>query len=310
MEANLQEDTLSEEGYLPGTLLHLIKSITGWWVGLFVDLCLSSRLQRWDYWQQIWYYTLKYRQREAMKHGYFKNSAVHAPGAGTRTGYVCLCWVRLWCVLGMAGAEIKFCEELRGTGAILRGEKKMYIRICPNLITLDFDFCPNLIEAKRQLRPSPSSSTSTQRFDHHPHLRLRLRPRDSTITLVFDRFDHHPRLRLRPEIDFDPRLRLRPRDFDFDLQRAAERGGYGGERYEQLDASWKSQKKLYEKHHNTADGRIRIWLGIRQIMNSTDYLLTETRDTAKELKTGIHIMLCSLASKGCELPEEAQKKIK
>ncbi|CAL5359730.1 unnamed protein product [Camellia sinensis] len=75
-------------------------------------------------------------------------------------------------------------------------------------------------------------------------------------------------------------------------ERAAERGGYGAERYEQLDASWKSQKKLYEKHHNTADGRIRIWLGIRQIMNSTDYLLTETRDTAKELKTGIHIEVC------------------
>ncbi|KAI7981235.1 Thymidylate kinase [Camellia lanceoleosa] len=75
-------------------------------------------------------------------------------------------------------------------------------------------------------------------------------------------------------------------------EKAAEREGYGGERYEQLDASWKSQKKLYEKHHNTADGRIRIWLGIRQIMNSTDCLLTETRDTAKELKTGIHIARC------------------
>ncbi|KDP26851.1 hypothetical protein JCGZ_18009 [Jatropha curcas] len=50
-----------------------------------------------------------------------------------------------------------------------------------------------------------------------------------------------------------------------------------------------SQKELYEKHHNTADGRIRVWLGIRQIMNSTDRLLLETRDTAMELKTGIHM---------------------
>ncbi|KAF2292938.1 hypothetical protein GH714_029986 [Hevea brasiliensis] len=50
-----------------------------------------------------------------------------------------------------------------------------------------------------------------------------------------------------------------------------------------------SQKELYQKHHNTADGRIRIWLGIRQIMNSTDRLLLETRDTSRELKTGIHM---------------------
>lgn len=51
-----------------------------------------------------------------------------------------------------------------------------------------------------------------------------------------------------------------------------------------------SQKDLYKKHHNTADGRIRIWFGLRQIMNSTDRLLTETRDAAKELNTGIHMV--------------------
>lgn len=51
-----------------------------------------------------------------------------------------------------------------------------------------------------------------------------------------------------------------------------------------------SQKQLYEKHHDTAEGRVRIWLGIRQIMNSTDRLLMETRDLAKELNTGIHMV--------------------
>lgn len=56
-----------------------------------------------------------------------------------------------------------------------------------------------------------------------------------------------------------------------------------------------SQKRLYEKHHNTADGRIRIWLGIRQIMNSTDRLLLETRETAKELNTGIHMHVSEIA---------------
>ncbi|MBA0705238.1 hypothetical protein Golax_017444 [Gossypium laxum] len=55
------------------------------------------------------------------------------------------------------------------------------------------------------------------------------------------------------------------------------------------DECLQSQKKLYEKHNNTADGRIRIWLGIRQVMNCTDRLLLETRDAARELKTGIHM---------------------
>ena len=52
-----------------------------------------------------------------------------------------------------------------------------------------------------------------------------------------------------------------------------------------------SQKELYEKHHNTADGRIRIWFGLRQIMNATDRLLLETRDVAQKLNTGIHMVL-------------------
>ncbi|KAM0919153.1 hypothetical protein ACQ4PT_008394 [Festuca glaucescens] len=51
-----------------------------------------------------------------------------------------------------------------------------------------------------------------------------------------------------------------------------------------------SQKDLYAKHHNTADGRIRIWFGLRQIMNATDRLLLETRDAAQELNTGIHMV--------------------
>ncbi|KAF5179488.1 5-methylthioadenosine/S-adenosylhomocysteine deaminase, partial [Thalictrum thalictroides] len=55
-----------------------------------------------------------------------------------------------------------------------------------------------------------------------------------------------------------------------------------------------TQKQLYDKHHDTADGRIRIWLGIRQIMNATDNLLLQTRDMAKELKTGIHMHVAEI----------------
>lgn len=60
------------------------------------------------------------------------------------------------------------------------------------------------------------------------------------------------------------------------------------------DQCIQSQKELYEKHHGTADGRIRIWLGIRQIMNSTDRLLIQTMDLARELNTGIHMHVAEI----------------
>lgn len=72
---------------------------------------------------------------------------------------------------------------------------------------------------------------------------------------------------------------------------------------EGLPSSWaarttddciQSQKENYEKHNNTADGRIRVWFGIRQIMNSTERLLLETRDAARDLKTGIHLHVAEI----------------
>ncbi|XP_028550415.1 uncharacterized protein LOC110103880 isoform X2 [Dendrobium catenatum] len=55
-----------------------------------------------------------------------------------------------------------------------------------------------------------------------------------------------------------------------------------------------SQIELYKKHHNTADGRIKVWFGLRQIMNATDRLLTETKKVAQELKTGIHMHVAEI----------------
>ncbi|OIW06917.1 hypothetical protein TanjilG_19566 [Lupinus angustifolius] len=55
-----------------------------------------------------------------------------------------------------------------------------------------------------------------------------------------------------------------------------------------------SQKDNYEKFHNTSQGRIRVWFGIRQIMNSTERLLLETRDAARQLKTGIHMHVAEI----------------
>ncbi|GAA0166370.1 hypothetical protein LIER_21536 [Lithospermum erythrorhizon] len=56
-----------------------------------------------------------------------------------------------------------------------------------------------------------------------------------------------------------------------------------------------SQKNLHKKHHHMAEGRIRIWFGIRQIMNATDHLLMETCNAAKELNTGIHMHVAEIA---------------
>ncbi|KMZ60430.1 5-methylthioadenosine/S-adenosylhomocysteine deaminase [Zostera marina] len=61
------------------------------------------------------------------------------------------------------------------------------------------------------------------------------------------------------------------------------------------DYCLETQKSLYRKHHNTANGLIRVWFGLRQIMNATDRLLIETRDIAKELKTGIHMHVAEVA---------------
>ncbi|XP_028550410.1 uncharacterized protein LOC110103880 isoform X1 [Dendrobium catenatum] len=42
------------------------------------------------------------------------------------------------------------------------------------------------------------------------------------------------------------------------------------------------------------NGRIKVWFGLRQIMNATDRLLTETKKVAQELKTGIHMHVAEI----------------
>ncbi len=66
-----------------------------------------------------------------------------------------------------------------------------------------------------------------------------------------------------------------------------------------LPSSWnestetvlKHQLDMYNKHHNTADGRIRAWFSIRTIFNATDELLMRTKQLADERGVGIHIMV-------------------
>lgn len=70
-----------------------------------------------------------------------------------------------------------------------------------------------------------------------------------------------------------------------------------------LPASWANQtaesciqiqEELYRNLNNTADGRIRVWFGLRQILNATDDLLLLTKEFADKLKTGIHMHVAEI----------------
>ncbi|KAL5710495.1 hypothetical protein ACHQM5_021050 [Ranunculus cassubicifolius] len=64
-----------------------------------------------------------------------------------------------------------------------------------------------------------------------------------------------------------------------------------------------SQEEMYKKFNGAADGRLRMWLGIRQITTSTDELLNRTRDKAKELHTGIHMHVSALQTENAYVRE-------
>lgn len=62
------------------------------------------------------------------------------------------------------------------------------------------------------------------------------------------------------------------------------------------DECIQSQTELHSKFNGTADGRVRIWFGIRQITGVTPELLTRTRDAAKELQTGVAMHVAEIAA--------------
>ena len=46
---------------------------------------------------------------------------------------------------------------------------------------------------------------------------------------------------------------------------------------ESIETVINKQISMFDKHHNTADGRIRVWFSIRTIFNASDELLTTTK---------------------------------
>ena len=45
-----------------------------------------------------------------------------------------------------------------------------------------------------------------------------------------------------------------------------------------------------EKYHNTADGRVQVWFGLRTIFNNTDELCVRTKELADKYGVGIHML--------------------
>lgn len=61
---------------------------------------------------------------------------------------------------------------------------------------------------------------------------------------------------------------------------------------EELD----EQVDLLKKYHNTADGRVQIWFGLRTIFNNTDDLIVRTKELADKYGVGVHMHVAEAKS--------------
>jgi hypothetical protein len=52
---------------------------------------------------------------------------------------------------------------------------------------------------------------------------------------------------------------------------------------ETTETAIEKQLEMFQKHHNTADGRIRAWFSIRTIFNATDELVKRTKQLVRTL---------------------------
>lgn len=49
------------------------------------------------------------------------------------------------------------------------------------------------------------------------------------------------------------------------------------------------QEEDLKKYHNTSDGRIRVWFGLRTLFNNTDELVVRTKELADKYDVGVHM---------------------
>ncbi len=68
---------------------------------------------------------------------------------------------------------------------------------------------------------------------------------------------------------------------------------------EDIQQSLEKQIANYEQWHGTANGRIRMWFGLRTIFNTSDELIVKTKELADQYKVGVHMHVA-------EIEEEVQ----
>lgn len=56
------------------------------------------------------------------------------------------------------------------------------------------------------------------------------------------------------------------------------------------------QEEDLKKYHNTEDGRVQVWFGIRTIFNATDDLIVRTKELADKYKVGVHMHVAEAKS--------------
>ncbi len=61
---------------------------------------------------------------------------------------------------------------------------------------------------------------------------------------------------------------------------------------EELD----KQLEDFNKYHNTADGRVQVWFGLRTIFNNTDELIIRTKELADKYGVGVHMHVAEAKS--------------
>lgn len=77
---------------------------------------------------------------------------------------------------------------------------------------------------------------------------------------------------------------------------------------ETTDAVIAKQRDLFDRYHNSANGRIRMWFAIRTIFNATDELLLRTKSEAAQRGVGIHMHVAEINEevKYCEAKNGAR----
>ncbi|WP_031513824.1 amidohydrolase [Desulfofalx alkaliphila] len=65
------------------------------------------------------------------------------------------------------------------------------------------------------------------------------------------------------------------------------------------DSALEKQVDLIQRWHGKADGRIKVWFGLRTIFNNSDDLITRTKELADKYQVGIHMHVA-------EVPEEVR----